>query len=194
MIQNTCFHTSNLISLTNFENNLYEFLKHINNNNNNASNSSFFENNNSNTSSNRKMVQRRHGLLCKILMDVLKPSEWVVNEDNNNNDENLYTFSNHDDDQDNDTFETNSVKILYSLPVNAFTLIADEEDNVFIAKILNYEEQIISENSNQFNAIINETSAQNRNSLLKSYDYLLNDKYEVIVNEKTLNRVKNYFR
>ena len=121
MIQNTCFHTSNLISLTNFENNLYEFLKHINNNNNNANNSSFFENNNNNTSSNRKMVQRRHGLLCKILMDVLKPSEWVVNEDNNNNDENLYTFSNHDDDQDNDTFEhkcTNYIFLFTPYPTN----------------------------------------------------------------------------
>ena len=32
------------------------------------------------------------------------------------------------------------------------------------------------------------------NGILKSYDYLLNNKYEVIVNEKTLDRVKNYFR
>ena len=57
----------------------------------------------------------------KILMDVLKPSEWVVNEDNNNNDENLYTFSNHDDDQDNDTFEhkcTNYIFLFTPYPTN----------------------------------------------------------------------------
>ena len=52
----------------------------------------------------------------------------------------------------------------------------------------------ISPDSNIFNAISNEASAENRNGILKSYDYLLNNKYKVIVNEKTLDRVKNYFR
>ena len=46
----------------------------------------------------------------------------------------------------------------------------------------------------EFNKISNEASAQNRNSILKSYDFLLNKKYKVVVNEKTLERVKNYFR
>ena len=91
-------------------------------------------------------------------------------------------------------FEINSVEILYSLPINTFTLIADNKDNVFIAKIISYEDKNISQNSNEFNAISNEASAENRNGILKSYDYLLNSKYKVIVNEKTLDRVKNYFR
>ena len=46
----------------------------------------------------------------------------------------------------------------------------------------------------KFNAISNEASAQNRNSILKSYDYLLNINIKLIVNEKTLDRVKNYFK
>ena len=91
-------------------------------------------------------------------------------------------------------FENNSVKILYTLPINAFTLIADNEDNIFIAKILNFEDTKLSQDSGIFNAINNEASAENRNILLKSYDYLLNNKYKVIVNEKTLDRVKNYFK
>jgi peptidyl-prolyl cis-trans isomerase D len=91
-------------------------------------------------------------------------------------------------------FEINSVEILYSLPINTFTLIADNKDNVFIAKIISYEDKNISQNSNVLNAISNEASAENRNGILKSYDYLLNSKYKVIVNEKTLDRVKNYFR
>ena len=91
-------------------------------------------------------------------------------------------------------FEINSVKILYSLPINTFTLIADNKDNVFIAKIIGYEDKNISQNSKEFNVISNEASAENRNGILKSYDYLLNSKYKVIVNEKTLDRVKNYFR
>jgi len=91
-------------------------------------------------------------------------------------------------------FENNSVEILYSLPINTFTMIADNEDNIFVAKVIRYEDISIDQNSNKFNAISNEASAENRNSILKSYDFLLNSKYKVIVNEKTLDRVKNYFR
>ncbi len=91
-------------------------------------------------------------------------------------------------------FEINSVKILYSLPINTFTLIADEKDNIYIAKVINYDDINISQNSNEFNKFSNEASAENRNGILKSYDYLLNSKYKVVVNEKTLERVKNYFK
>jgi peptidyl-prolyl cis-trans isomerase D len=96
--------------------------------------------------------------------------------------------------KDDKKFEINSVEILYTLPINTFTLVADNQDNVFIAKIINYIESDISQNSDELNALSNEANAKNRNSLLKSYDYLLNNKYKVIVNEKTLDRVKNYFR
>jgi len=95
--------------------------------------------------------------------------------------------------KDDEKFEINSVKVLYSLPINSFTLIADNQ-NIFVAKTVKYVDQEISTNSSDFNAISNEASAQNRNSILQSYDYLLNTKYKVIVNEKTLERVKNYFR
>ena len=96
--------------------------------------------------------------------------------------------------EDTNKFEINSIKILYSLPINTFTLIADENDNVFIAKIIRFEEQRLTQNSDKFKTISNEASAQNRNGILKSYDYLINNKYKVVVNEKTLDRVKNYFR
>ena len=95
--------------------------------------------------------------------------------------------------KDSKKFEINSVKILYSLPINSFTLITDNQ-NIFIAKTIEYEDQEISTNSIEFKSISNEASAENRNGLLKTYDYLLNNKYKVIVNEKTLDRVKNYFR
>ena len=91
-------------------------------------------------------------------------------------------------------FEVNSVEILYSIPINTFTMIADKEDNIFVAKVIGFEDINISKNSKKFNTVSNEASAENRNRILKSYDYLLNSKYKVIVNEKTLDRVKNYFR
>ena len=91
-------------------------------------------------------------------------------------------------------FEINSIDVLYSLPINKYTLIADKNDNIYIAKVINYVDTNITQNSNEFNAISNEASAENRNGILKSFDYLLNNKYKVNVNQKTLDRVKNYFR
>jgi peptidyl-prolyl cis-trans isomerase D len=91
-------------------------------------------------------------------------------------------------------FEDNSVEILYSMPINTFTMIADKEDSIFVAKVIGYEDTNINQNSSKFNTTSNEASAENRNSILKSYDFLLNSKYKVTVNEKTLDRVKNYFR
>ena len=96
--------------------------------------------------------------------------------------------------KDNKKFEINSVKMLYSLPINSFTLITDDKDNVFVAKTVKYEEINISRSSSEFNSISNEASAENRNGILKSYDYLLNEKYKVVVNEKTLDRIKNSFK
>ena len=96
--------------------------------------------------------------------------------------------------EDTSKFEVNSIKILYSLPVNRFTLITDDQENIFVAKILSYKIQNISNTSDKFKAVSNEASAQNRNSVLKSYDLLLSNRYKVIINEKTLDRVKNYFR
>jgi len=95
---------------------------------------------------------------------------------------------------DDSKFEKNSVEILYSMPLNAFTLVSDYNDNIFVAKTVKYEEPSFSKNSTNYNAISNEASSENRNTILKSFDYLLNDKYKVVINEKTLERVKNYFR
>ena len=73
-------------------------------------------------------------------------------------------------------------------------MIVDKQNNVFVAKTVGYEDQVISQDSDAFNGISNEASAENRNLLLKSYDYLLNSKYKVVINERTLERVKNYFK
>jgi len=96
--------------------------------------------------------------------------------------------------QDNKKFEINSIKILYSLPINSFTLIADGQNNIYIAQTVNYEEENITKGFGNFDKISIEEGAQSKNSILKSYDLFLNNRYKVVVNEKTLERVKNYFR
>ena len=40
----------------------------------------------------------------------------------------------------------------------------------------------------------NKTNTNLRDNLYNSYDFLLNEKYKIEVNENTLDRMKNYFR
>ena len=96
--------------------------------------------------------------------------------------------------KDTKKFETNSIQILYSLPIESFTLITNNENDIFIAKTIKYEEKNINKNSANFRKISSEEGAQSKNNILKSYDLFLNNRYQVVVNEKTLERVKNYFK
>ena len=45
--------------------------------------------------------------------------------------------------RDNKKFEINSIKILYSLPENSFTLINDDKNNIYLAKVKNLKENLI---------------------------------------------------
>ena len=73
-------------------------------------------------------------------------------------------------------------------------MVADKQNNVFIARTVSYKEENISKSFVDYDKISIEEGAQSKNNILKSYDLFLNDRYKVVVNEKTLERVKNYFR
>ncbi len=96
--------------------------------------------------------------------------------------------------RDNKKFEINAVEILYSLPVNSFTLINDENNNIYLAKIKKFENQFTENNNDKLNEYVKKQNSNHKNSLLKSYDLLLNEKYNVVLNQKTIERVKNYFK
>jgi peptidyl-prolyl cis-trans isomerase D len=40
--------------------------------------------------------------------------------------------------EDDSLFNLNSIKLLYTLPLNSFTLINDDKSNIFLAKIVNF--------------------------------------------------------
>ena len=96
--------------------------------------------------------------------------------------------------KDNNKFAIDSVKLLYSLPINSFTLINDEKNEIYLAKIKKFKIKEMDSNNNQFNEYLNKQNSNNKNSILSSYDLLLNDKYGVVLNQKTLERVKNFFQ
>ena len=83
---------------------------------------------------------------------------------------------------------------MYSLPVNSFTLINDEQENIYLAKVKKFENILIDENNEKYKEYINKQNSNIKNNMLKSYDFYLNDKYEIDLNKKTIERVKNYFQ
>ena len=96
--------------------------------------------------------------------------------------------------KDNKKFEINSVEILYSLPITSFTLISDENDKIYLAKIKKYNDVKLDKKTESFELFVDKENTQIRNSILKSYDYFLNDKYNVNINQIAINNIKNLFQ
>jgi peptidyl-prolyl cis-trans isomerase D len=96
--------------------------------------------------------------------------------------------------RDNNRFEANSVKILYSLPLNSYTLVNDKENKIYLVKLVNSKKNIFSETDENYLNFVNNQNTNTRKTILQSYDQLLNSKYQVQLNQKTIDRVKNYFK
>ena len=96
--------------------------------------------------------------------------------------------------KDNNKFKIEAIKILYSQPINSFTLINDDENNIYLAKVKKYLEVLNTINDGKLNEYQNKQNSNSKNNLLKSYDLLLNEKYNVNLNKKTIERVKNFFQ
>ena len=96
--------------------------------------------------------------------------------------------------KDNTIFTIDSIKLLYSLPINSYTLISDNKRNVYLALIKNINKLDIKENSSEFNTYYKQSNIRMRDAIYSSYDLLISEKYKVTVNNKTLDRVKNYFK
>ena len=95
---------------------------------------------------------------------------------------------------DTEKFTIDSIKHIYSLPKSSFGLIGDKNKNIYLIKILNISESHISKSSENYNKYTNLTNVKIRDSMYSSYDFHLNNKYKVKINEKTFERVKNYFQ
>ena len=91
-------------------------------------------------------------------------------------------------------FTLESVNLLYSMGMNNFSLVSDENNNIYLAKIKNIYENNLIKDSQENKTFTNLTNTKIKNALYNSYDLLLNEKYKIEVNENTLNRMKNYFR
>ena len=95
---------------------------------------------------------------------------------------------------DDKKFTNESIKILYAIPKNSFSLIADQNNNIYLAKTLNIYEQSIDKSSSDYTNYQEQADISMRDNIYSSYDVFLNDKYEVTINKQTLERVKNFFK
>ena len=94
----------------------------------------------------------------------------------------------------NDLFSDTSMKLIYSMTKNHYLLMVDNDNNVYLVYINN----IVSDNINKFDQEImyykDQSNIQIRKNLYNTYDLIMNEKYKVKLNQKTLDRVKNHFR
>jgi len=93
--------------------------------------------------------------------------------------------------KDNNTFEINSVELIYSMPINSFMLVTDDKEKVYLLKILGIK-------NNDFNSddkeIFLKTEEKIKDEIYSSYDQFLNQNYKVEINYNTLERTENYFK
>ena len=131
--------------------------------------------------------------LNRSVLEEIQKKEFDNNKFNEMGANNLKTISLNSI-NDHNTFEENSVKILYSLPINSFTLVSDKDNEIYLVKVINSKDKPYSENDDNYLKFVQNQNTENRKSILASYDQLLNNKYNVQLNQKTIDRVKNYFK
>ncbi len=95
--------------------------------------------------------------------------------------------------KDNKKFTIDSIKMLYSMPADSFTLINDDKDKIYLVKIKNFVEIKLDRESDRYKSYIDKENTRIRKSILQSYDNFLNDKYNVNINQLAINNVKNLF-
>ena len=59
---------------------------------------------------------------------------------------------------------------------------------------MNIKSENISESSDNYFLYKTEANNKIKESIYNSYDLFINKKYDIKINEKTLDRIKNYFR
>ena len=96
--------------------------------------------------------------------------------------------------KDDKKFTTDSIKYLYTKSKNNFALVSDKDNNIYLIKIIDIEYNNISKNAENFLQYKKQANDQIKVSINDSYDFFINGKYKIKINEKTLERIKNYFR
>ena len=96
--------------------------------------------------------------------------------------------------KDNNFFEINSVEYMYSLPEKSFLLASDEKGKIYLAKINKIKTQNIDNKKKDFDAYYNKIHEKLKSDVFSTYDLYLNNKYNVKIYSRTIERLRNYFK
>ena len=95
---------------------------------------------------------------------------------------------------DNNKFDKESIKLIYALPEKSFTLITDENNKIYLAKVKKINSNTLGINNEKEKKYLVKSNSIIINDIFTSYNLSLNDKYNVKTFNQTMDRVKNYFK
>ena len=96
--------------------------------------------------------------------------------------------------KDNNFFDINSVEYMYSLPEKSFLLASDEKGKIYLAKIDKIKTKNIDNKKKDFNTYRDKTHEKLKSNVFSTYDLYLNNKYNVKIYSRTIERLRNYFK
>ncbi len=137
----------------------------------------------------KKKYEYNKDLFQKIQDKKLNEDEFLKISNGLQNIQNII-ISSLDDDK---VFDKESIKLIYSLPINSFLLITDSNNKIFLAKINNIFAENLSKNDINNKEYLVKSNSKIIDEIYSSYDLSLNKKYKVKVYENTLDRIKNNF-
>ena len=95
---------------------------------------------------------------------------------------------------DDSLFEPRSIDLIYSLPINSYALVGDKEKNISIVKILDFVSDKFIKNDGEKSTYKELSNNTISTELYGTFDLYLNKKYKVELNEKSMERIKNYYK
>ena len=96
--------------------------------------------------------------------------------------------------KDNNFFNINSVEYIYSFPEKSFLLASDEKGKIYLAKIDKIKTKSIDNKKKDFDAYHNKTQEKLKSDIFSTYDLYLNNKYNVKIYSRTIERLRNYYK
>ncbi|MFL2853590.1 MAG: SurA N-terminal domain-containing protein [Candidatus Pelagibacter sp.] len=114
--------------------------------------------------------------------------------ENISNDKSLFKNIKLNSVKDNNFFNINSVEYIYSLPEKSFLLTSDEKGKIYLAKIDKIITKNIDNKKKDFDAYHDKTQEKLKSDIFSTYDLYLNNKYNVKIYSRTIERLRNYFK
>ena len=143
----------------------------------------------------RKLVEKDKFDFNKKIFDKINANKFTEADfENISSDKSLFKNIQLNSVKDNNFFEINSVEYMYSLPEKSFLLASDEKGKIYLVRINEIKRQNIDDKKEDFDTYYNKTHEKLKSDVFSTYDLYLNNKYNVKIYSRTIERLRNYFK